>query len=89
VAVDTINKSRDNLVADLQALAPILRRLAEAGQDLPQALEILPTFPFTDKVLDAVKGDYFNLFVSVTPEPGFTQPLPPLPLPPPASGGGH
>lgn len=90
VAVDTINKSRDDLVADLEALAPILRRLAEAGQNLPKALEILPTFPFTDPVLDAVKGDYFNIFVSVKPEPGFSQPLPPLPLPPsgPVSGSG-
>jgi phospholipid/cholesterol/gamma-HCH transport system substrate-binding protein len=81
VAVDTINRSRDDLVADLTALAPILSRLAEAGQDLPRALEILPTFPFTDPVLDAVKGDYFNVFVTVKPEPGFTQPIPPFPLP--------
>ena len=82
VAVDTINKSRDDIVADLTALAPILRRLADAGQNLPQALEILPTFPFTDPVLDGVKGDYLNLFIDTYPEPGFTRPLPPLPLPP-------
>jgi phospholipid/cholesterol/gamma-HCH transport system substrate-binding protein len=89
VAVDTINRGREDLVADLQALAPILRQLANAGQDLPRALEILPTFPFTDSVLDAVKGDYFNIFASIKPEPGFTQPLPPLPLPPSGSGGGR
>ena len=88
VAVDTINRSRDDLVADLAALAPILRRLAEAGQSLPRALEILPTFPFTDAVLDGIKGDYLNVFLSVRPEPGFTQPLPPLPLPSVPSGGG-
>jgi phospholipid/cholesterol/gamma-HCH transport system substrate-binding protein len=82
VAVDTIDRGRDDMVADLQALAPVLGRLADAGQSLPQALEILPTFPFTDPVLDAVKGDYLNVFVSVEPEEGFTQPLPPLPLPP-------
>jgi phospholipid/cholesterol/gamma-HCH transport system substrate-binding protein len=93
VAVDTINRSRDDLVADLNSLAPILRRLADAGQDLPRALEILPTFPFTDAVLDGIKGDYLNVFLSITPEPGFTQPLPMLPLPTsgPVSGtqGGH
>jgi phospholipid/cholesterol/gamma-HCH transport system substrate-binding protein len=92
VAVDTITRSRDDLVADLQALAPILRRLADAGQDLPQALEILPTFPFTDPVLDAVKGDYLNVFVTLAPDAGFPEPLPPLPLPPSGpvttSGGG-
>jgi phospholipid/cholesterol/gamma-HCH transport system substrate-binding protein len=82
VAVDTINRGRDDMVADLKAIAPVLNRLADAGQSLPRALEILPTFPFTDPVLDAVKGDYLNVFVSMRPEPGFTQPLPPLPLPP-------
>jgi len=86
VAVDTINRSREDMVADLEALAPILRRLAEAGQNLPRALEILPTFPFTDPVLEAAKGDYINIFVEMDPEAGFTLPLPPLPLP--SSGGG-
>lgn len=81
VAIDTIERSRDDLVADLTALAPILLRLAEAGQALPEALEILPTFPFTDAVLDAVRGDYVNVFLEVAPHPGFTPPLPPLPLP--------
>ncbi len=81
IAVDTVRRSRDDLVADLTALAPILHRLAEAGQALPRALEILPTFPFTDAVLDAVRGDYLNVFAEVAPSPDFTQPLPPLPLP--------
>ncbi|WP_158888880.1 MCE family protein [Amycolatopsis anabasis] len=81
VAVDTINKSRDDLVADLTALAPILRRLAEAGQSLPKSLELLPTFPFTDAALDGLKGDFMNLFASVTPAPGMPLPDPPLPLP--------
>ncbi len=86
VAVDTIDRSREDMVADLEALAPILNRLAEARQDLPQALEILPTFPFTDPVLEAAKGDYINIFVEMDPADGFTLPLPPLPLP--ESGGG-
>jgi phospholipid/cholesterol/gamma-HCH transport system substrate-binding protein len=81
VAVDTINRSRDDLVADLNALAPVLRRLAEAGQNLPRSLEILPTFPFPDSVLGAVKGDFMNIFLSIDPPPDFTNPLPPLPLP--------
>lgn len=88
VAVDTINKSKDDMVADLTSLAPILQRLADAGDTLPKALQILPTFPFTDAVLPGIKGDYLNTFVSVTPAPGV--PLPPpgegVPLPLPASG---
>jgi phospholipid/cholesterol/gamma-HCH transport system substrate-binding protein len=81
VAVDTINKSRADMVADLQALAPILNQLADAGKSLPQALEILPTFPFTDEVLNAKKGDYINIFFTITPTSGFPDPLPPLPIP--------
>jgi phospholipid/cholesterol/gamma-HCH transport system substrate-binding protein len=84
VAVDTIDRGRDDMVADLKAIAPVLNRLADAGQNLPRALEILPTFPFTDPVLDAAKGDYLNVFITMDPPPDFTQPLPPLPLP--ASG---
>ncbi|MFC4853366.1 MCE family protein [Actinophytocola glycyrrhizae] len=81
VAVDTINRSRDDMVADLKALAPILDQLAAAGQNLPQALEILPTFPFTDPVLEATKGDYINIFLRIEVDPDFAEPLPPLPLP--------
>jgi phospholipid/cholesterol/gamma-HCH transport system substrate-binding protein len=86
VAVDTINRSRADMVADLTAIAPVLDRLAEAGQNLPRALEILPTFPFTDEVLAGTKGDFINVFVTIEPTQDFTQPLPPLPLPP--TGGG-
>jgi phospholipid/cholesterol/gamma-HCH transport system substrate-binding protein len=82
VAVDTIDRGRDDMVADLKALSPVLNRLADAGQSLPRALEILPTFPFTDEVLEGARGDYLNTFLTVTPDDGFTQPLPPLPLPP-------
>ena len=81
VAVDTITATRDDMVADLKAIAPILDQLAAAGQDLPQALEILPTFPFTDEVLNVAKGDYINLFLTITPDPNFPAPLPPLLVP--------
>ncbi|HEX6355219.1 MAG TPA: MCE family protein [Actinophytocola sp.] len=81
VAVDTIEKSKDAMVADLEALAPILNQLAAAGQNLPQALEVLPTFPFTDEVLNVTKGDYINIFLTITPDPDFVAPLPPLPIP--------
>ena len=90
VAVDVIRRSKENIVADLEALAPILQRLVQAGSDLPKALEILPTFPFTDAVLDAIKGDYMNAFVTVDPTDDYTPPIPPLTPPEqtePGSGG--
>ncbi|ATE53762.1 MCE family protein [Actinosynnema pretiosum] len=65
VAVDTVENSREDLVADLEALEPVLRELAEAGQDLPRSLELLLTFPFTDAVLDGVKGDYLNTYLEL------------------------
>ncbi|QRP45410.1 MCE family protein [Amycolatopsis sp. FDAARGOS 1241] len=65
VATDTVTKSKADLVADLKALTPTLQKLGEAGNDLPQALQILLTFPFTDQAYNDVKGDYFNLFAKV------------------------
>ncbi|HEX4705161.1 MAG TPA: MCE family protein [Pseudonocardiaceae bacterium] len=85
VAVNTINASRDELVADLTALAPTLRQLADAGQALPQALQVLATYPFTDAVLGDIKGDYLNVYLSVTAAPGTTI-VPPLPAA--TTGGG-
>ena len=76
VATDVVERSRADMVADLRALAPILGQLAAAGKNLPQSLQMLPTFPFPDSVLNAVKGDYINAYVSMIPAPGV--PLPPL-----------
>lgn len=63
VTVDTINRSRQDLIADLRALAPTLRKLAEAGEHLPKALSYLATYPFPDNAVNALKGDYVNTSV--------------------------
>lgn len=63
VAVDTVERSRDDLVDDLKLLAPTLNKLADAGADLPNSLQFLVTYPFTDYFLNAVKGDYVNVDV--------------------------
>ncbi|GAB3446440.1 MCE family protein [Actinophytocola sediminis] len=65
VAVETVNASQEDLVADLKALTPTLRKLGEAGADLPKALELLFTMPFSDEAIHAVHGDYFNLYLDV------------------------
>jgi phospholipid/cholesterol/gamma-HCH transport system substrate-binding protein len=65
VAINTVNQSKTNLVADLKALLPTLQKLGEAGADLPKALEILLTFPFADSAVNGIKGDYFNLFAKI------------------------
>ncbi len=72
VAVDTIEKSKDDTIADLKALAPTLKALADSGQALPDSLQVLLTYPFTDEVLRGVKGDYLNVYLDVTAVPGTT-----------------
>ena len=80
IAVATINASQANTVADLTELAPTLRELADAGQNLPNALQVLLTYPFTNQVLNDVKGDYLNIFLSLRASKGTTI-IPPINAP--------
>lgn len=61
VTVRVVEQSQADVVADLELLRPVLANLRRAGSDLPDALEILPTFPFTPAARDAILGDYVNL----------------------------
>ncbi|GLZ30547.1 ABC transporter substrate-binding protein [Lentzea sp. NBRC 105346] len=97
VAVDTVNKSRDDIVANLKALQPTLQKLVESGQNLPKAFELLLTYPFPDAAVDGIKGDYTNLYADLdlnlgtvldnlsrsrqSPLDGILPPSTPLPLP--------
>jgi phospholipid/cholesterol/gamma-HCH transport system substrate-binding protein len=54
VGTRIINQAGANTVADLQLLQPILSQLAAAGSNLTGSLELLLTYPFTDKTLDAL-----------------------------------
>lgn len=74
VAVSTVNASEKDMVADLQALAPTLRQLANAGAALPQALQVMFTYPFTDAVLDGTKGSYLNLYLTINARTLLIQP---------------
>lgn len=65
VAVETVNASQEDIVADLKALTPALKKLGEAGADLPKSLELLFTIPFSDEAVNGVKGDYFNLYAKI------------------------
>jgi phospholipid/cholesterol/gamma-HCH transport system substrate-binding protein len=61
-----INDSQADLVQNLQHLEPTLRALADVGSDLDTSLAYLPTFPFTQNILDrSLRGDYLNLYVNV------------------------
>lgn len=54
VGTRVINESGANTVADLQLLQPIISQLAAAGNNLTGSLELLLTYPFTDKTLAAL-----------------------------------
>ncbi|RAY11027.1 ABC transporter substrate-binding protein [Actinomadura craniellae] len=77
VAVKTIDRSQDDMIAALRELEPTLRKLSDAGRDLPRSLEVLFTYPFTDAVLPAIKGDYLNAYLTVT-APAGTEIIPPI-----------
>ena len=63
VGTRVVRTSSADLEADLEALQPVLARLNSSGKKLPRVLETILSFPFPDRVLHAVKGDYVNLDV--------------------------
>ncbi|WP_327138377.1 MCE family protein (plasmid) [Streptomyces sp. NBC_01340] len=59
-----VTASHNDTVANLKQLRPILQQLNKAGDDLPNSLELLTTYPFPRNVVDAIKGDYVNLDIT-------------------------
>ncbi|MHA6805852.1 MCE family protein [Salinifilum ghardaiensis] len=66
VATDVVERGGDDVVHNLNQLAPTVRKLAEAGSALPKSFEVLATFPFPDNAVEGIKGsDYVNLYADV------------------------
>lgn len=61
VGTRVINESQANLLSDLRNLLPVLTELNQAGTDLPNALDLLLSYPLPAGLTNAVKGDYVNL----------------------------
>ncbi len=64
VGTRVINESQESLLADLRNLVPVLTELNQAGTDLPNALDLLLSYPLPQGLNAAVKGDYVNLKVT-------------------------
>jgi phospholipid/cholesterol/gamma-HCH transport system substrate-binding protein len=64
VGTRVINESKASLLTDLRDLDPVLTELNQAGTDLPNALDLLLTYPLPQGLTSAVKGDYVNLKVT-------------------------
>ena len=91
VGTRVIKASKDDFVANLESLAPVLTKLSQAGADLPHALELMFTYPFPRSSLKAIRGDYTNMradvdpvslkqFLDGLPEPSEEEPPPVIPL---------
>lgn len=66
VATNVVDKSHEDLVHDLNQLAPTLHELSAAGDSLPKSLETLVTFPFPDNAVEGIGGsDFNNLYLKV------------------------
>ncbi|KUI32493.1 mammalian cell entry protein [Mycobacterium sp. IS-1742] len=65
-ATGVVSAVGDNLVTDLQNLAPTIRALADVGPDISTALAWATVFPLGQDIIDrGIRGDYMNLFVTV------------------------
>jgi phospholipid/cholesterol/gamma-HCH transport system substrate-binding protein len=56
-----VTKSRDDAVANLRALQPVLDQLVRAGDDLPRSLDFMLSYPFPPNADGAIVGDFMNL----------------------------
>jgi phospholipid/cholesterol/gamma-HCH transport system substrate-binding protein len=65
VGTRVIDASRDNTVASLAALRPILDQLVRSGDALPRAMDFLLTFPFPPAITGAIVGNQVNLSVTL------------------------
>lgn len=62
ITADAVNGIKDNLVAELNQLGPVLDSLANAGPALTRSLSMLATYPWPNETLDKwCRGDYCNL----------------------------
>ncbi|MGA5546193.1 virulence factor Mce family protein [Mycobacterium sp. NPDC051198] len=62
VAADSVIKTKEDLVRELNDLGPVLQSLANAGPDLTRSLSFFGTFPWPNEPLEKwFRGDYANL----------------------------
>ena len=62
-ATTLVNDTKADLVKNLKSLEPAIRAIADVGPDLDTVLAYVPTFPYTQNIIDrAARGDYMNMF---------------------------
>ncbi|OBK26411.1 virulence factor Mce family protein [Mycobacterium asiaticum] len=62
LTVDSVTRTKANLVKELTDIGPVLESLANAGPSLTRSLSLLGTFPFPNETFENFqRGDYANL----------------------------
>ncbi|WP_396902130.1 MCE family protein [Mycolicibacterium sp.] len=62
LAADSVDQTKESLVAELKDLGPVLESLANAGPALTRSLSFFTTYPFPKETLTKwFRGDYANL----------------------------
>ncbi|MGD1257080.1 MCE family protein [Mycobacterium seoulense] len=62
VTTQAVNQTKENLVAELNQLGPVLESLANAGPALTRSLSVLSTYPWPNETVEKwFRGDYANL----------------------------
>ncbi|WP_051499069.1 MCE family protein [Nocardia sp. BMG51109] len=69
---DVLDKSKENLIRDLQALRPTLQELGRSAPDLVSAAPLFPTYPFPDESIHSAFGGSVNTWLSVDLQVGTT-----------------
>ena len=65
VGSDILLRSREDLIADLRNLRPVLQNLAQVTPELIDDAAIVPAFPFPDASMNAIVGNTSNVFISI------------------------
>ncbi len=86
VGTRVIRASREDLLAQLRDLRPIVANLSAAGDSLAPGLNLLVSFPFPKEASEIVRGDYANTSIradisleNFLPKGGLLPSLPGLP----------
>ena len=65
VGTRVINETKDDLIAELRHLEPVLRKLSDTGDSLVPGLVAAASYPFPMDAADAIKGDFANVIFSM------------------------
>ncbi|NUT33620.1 MAG: MCE family protein [Hamadaea sp.] len=70
VGTRVIRASRDDTLASLKALQPVLDQLVRAGDALPKGLDMALSYPFPPNVQKAIAGDHVRLHITLDLDAG-------------------